>query len=108
MTCLQKACTGIAHKVWIGAGFAQNAAHAFEHVGVDVSGAIAKIGGNTAFDLRAVHQAALVVHLFDNPTMTGNGYALAWRWRVDDGTELGGFAAHRVLLVFLEHSVELE
>ena len=49
-----------------------------------------------------------MVHLFDNPTMTGNGYTLAWRWRIDDGTELGGFAAHRVLLVFLEHSVELE
>ena len=77
-------------------------------MGVDVSGAIAKIGGNTAFDLRAVHQAALVVHLFDNPTMTGNGDAFAWWRRVDDGAELGGFAAYRVLLVLLEHSVELE
>ena len=40
--------------------------------------------------------------------MPRDGDALACRGRVHDRTEFGRFAAHRVLLVLLEHGVELE
>ena len=40
--------------------------------------------------------------------MSGDGDALAGRWRIDDRAQLGRLTANGELLVFLEHSVELK
>ena len=66
----------------------QRALHAFEHVRVDIAGAVAKVGGHAALDLRAEHQMALPVDFFHQPAVPGDGDALARGWRVDDGAQL--------------------
>ena len=77
-------------------------------MGVDVSGALAEVGGHASLDLRGIDEVALVVHLLHDPGGAGDGDLLAWWGRLHHGAQLGGVAAYRVLLVLLEHGVELE
>ena len=108
MAGVNEARPGIAEQVRIGFVLLQDAFHACEHMRVDVSRDIAEVGGNAAFDLRAVDEMALPVHLLDEPAVPRDRDALAgWR-RVHDGAELGALRAHGELLVLLEDRVELE
>ena len=108
MTSLRETCPCITHKVRICRILVERLAHAFEHMRVNVSGAVAKVSRHTTFDLRGKDGVALPVHFLDNPAMAGDGDAFAGRWRIDDRAQLGRFAANGELLVFLEHGVELK
>ena len=107
MARLLQASLGVAHEVHVLRVLGQHALHAFEHVGVDVAGDLAKVGRYLAFHLRAVHHMALVVDLLDNPHMAGDGNLLAGRRRLHNRAELHGLAAAGVLLVVLERRIEL-
>ena len=88
--------------------FVERLAHALEHMRIDVSGTVAKVGRHTAFDLRGKDGVTLPVHFLDNPAVSGDSDALTGRWGIDNRAQLGRFAANGKFLVFLEHGVELK
>ena len=96
----------VVHEVGIVRILHEHAQHALEHDGVDVAGAVAKVGRHLALYLRGVDEVAFVVDLLDEPGGAGDGELLAHGRRQHDGAELLGLVADGVLFVFLEDAVE--
>jgi len=75
---------------------------------VKITGTLAKIGRNTAFDLLAVHKMTLVVNIQYDPNMSGYGQLFAHRRWKAYGAQFLGFAADGVFLTFHKDTIELE
>ena len=94
-------------QVGVGGGLLQRLAHAHEDARVDVSGALAKVGGHAPLYLRDVEQAPLVVDLLHKPDVSRDGDLLAWWGRGAEGADLLRVAADGVLHALLEDGIEL-
>ena len=105
--CLLQPEYGVAHEVGIALIFRQDTVHPLQDPGVDVSGDIAEISGDIPFDQGAVHFAALVVHLVDDPDPAGDGDLFPCRRGIDDGAQLPGFRPDGIFYVLLKDSVKL-
>ena len=104
---LGKAGSRLRPQVGVGGGLLQRLAHAHEDARVDVSGALAKVGGHAPLYLRDVEQAPLVVDLLHKPDVSRDGDLLAWWGRGAEGAQLLRVAADGVLHALLEDGIEL-
>ena len=105
---LRKTRLRVAHEVGVAALLLEHVPHAFEHARVDVARAVAEIRRHLPLHLGAVHEVPLVIHLVDHPHVPRDGDLLTRRRRHHDRADLLRIRPHRVLLVLLEHGVELK
>ena len=75
---------------------------------MQIPGALAKVGGDTALYLLTVYQVPLHIHIQHPPDMARDGELLPHGRRQHHGAQLLGFVAHGVFLVLLEYAVELK
>ena len=64
---------GVFHQVGVAPLLLEHSAHPLEDFGMEVSGALAKVGGDAAAHLLAVYQMPLVIHIQHQPDMARDG-----------------------------------
>ena len=105
---LRQTADRVRQQVGIGLRLVQDAVHALQDAGVDISRHVAEIGGDIALHQRAEDLPPLMVYLLHDPDAARDGDFVAHGRRLDDGPELLGARADRVFDILLKDRVEAE